>query len=629
MPIVAYQFTFEANTEAAASRESSRDWSECGKPLAAREWLVLMLPGRCNVFLFSGRPRPLARVEQVLRKQGMLPETAMLRTRQLEDIEAIRYFLRLATGAIDDEQSPLLMETLHTAFARATEAGHIGPHFHRLFQRGIWLHERARQETHFFDFSISPARVMVEISAKILGSLSNRKVAVWGEDRQSGRVEQAFREAGCRILSPPPDLNTRPLPGSICEGDILILYPGYNGALDEQQILNWHKRKKGAPFLIFDLGQRELNLRRLRRADTLYLYRSEDVEKVIRFNRQQRSQAVGEIRRWIEEEIEKYIRWRESEDRHQFGGIIGSTPEMQQVFELISRIARTDITVLIDGESGTGKELVARAIHRYSSRADKPFQPINCGAIPENLLESELFGHARGAFTGAVQQKDGLFQIADGGAIFLDEVGELPPHLQVKILRFLQEGEIKPVGSNETIRVNVRVLAATNQDLVQMVKEQRFRSDLYYRLNVIQLTIPPLRDRKEDIPLLTRHFIRKYALRIKKEVGDISAEALSALQNYDWPGNVRELENVIERSVALAVGRQITRFNLPDHIQHARPAFRHSALGERLTLKELEKRYILETLDACGWNYEKASKILDIGRTTLWRKLRQYKMAEN
>jgi two-component system response regulator PilR (NtrC family) len=257
-----------------------------------------------------------------------------------------------------------------------------------------------------------------------------------------------------------------------------------------------------------------------------------------------------------------YLR-RELEQKYTFSNIIGKSPKMQAVFALIDRVARTASTVLIHGESGTGKELIARAIHFASPRAARRFLSINCGALPENLLESELFGHERGAFTGAVREKKGLFQEADGGTLFLDEIGEMSPTMQVKLLRALQERSVRKVGGNSEEAVDVRILAATNQDLEAMIADGSFREDLYYRINVIPIRLPALRERREDIPPLVDFFIDKYCGQLGTAPRQISMEAMRVLEGYDWPGNVRELENVIERTVALATGEVISTRDLP------------------------------------------------------------------
>ncbi len=261
---------------------------------------------------------------------------------------------------------------------------------------------------------------------------------------------------------------------------------------------------------------------------------------------------------------------RETNAARSFAGIVGRSTAMLDVFRLVETVCRTNSTVLISGESGTGKELVARAIHQLSLRRDRPFVAVNCGAMPEALLESELFGHMRGAFTGADRDKKGLIEAAEGGTVFLDEIGEMPPPMQVKLLRLLQERKYRRVGATDEVACNIRVIAATNRDLPKHVGEGKFREDLFYRLNVIPVTIPPLRDRAEDIPLIAEHFRAKYAREMGKAIDGFSPEALAALQGYAWPGNVRELENVIERAVALASGRHIDASTLPDYARSGR-----------------------------------------------------------
>lgn len=257
---------------------------------------------------------------------------------------------------------------------------------------------------------------------------------------------------------------------------------------------------------------------------------------------------------------------RQSTDQYQFEAIVGKSPKMQEIYHLIDNIAPTNTTVLVVGESGTGKELVAAAVHHRSNRKDKPFVVINCAAIPEQLLESELFGHKKGSFTGAIADKQGLFEAADGGSLFLDEIGEIPLSVQVKLLRVLQEGEIRSVGSNQSRRVNVRLITATNKDLPSLIKEGRFREDLYYRIHVIGINLPALRERPEDIPLLAYHFLKKHSQRLSKKVEKFSVDVLQTLQNYDWVGNVRELENVIERACVLVRGDTIHIKDLPPQV---------------------------------------------------------------
>jgi DNA-binding NtrC family response regulator len=310
-----------------------------------------------------------------------------------------------------------------------------------------------------------------------------------------------------------------------------------------------------------------------------------------------------------------------------FKEIIGKSDEIQQVFGLVDKVADTDSTILICGESGTGKELIAKAIHYRSGRCDQPFVSINCGALPESLLESELFGHVKGSFTGAIKDKDGLFKVACGGTFFLDEVGETSPAIQVKLLRVLQEREIIPVGGTTPIKVDVRLIAATNADLELAVKENRFRADLYYRLNVIPINIPPLRDRRDDIELLADHFL-KGASEASGRLKSITKDAMELLKCYDWPGNVRELENIIERAVILEEGDEITPVTLPDKIRNHSHQRRQIIMEKtQMTLEELEKEYLISVLEATGWQKKKASSILGINASTLYRKIQRYKLS--
>ncbi|HZS05535.1 MAG TPA: sigma-54 dependent transcriptional regulator [Blastocatellia bacterium] len=317
----------------------------------------------------------------------------------------------------------------------------------------------------------------------------------------------------------------------------------------------------------------------------------------------------------------RYLR-RELKQKYNFESIIGRSDALADIFRVVEKIAPTTSSVLIQGESGTGKELIARAIHYNSPRADGPFIAINCGALPETLLESELFGYVKGAFTGAQTNKQGLLRAADGGTLFLDEVGEMPAPLQVKLLRALQEREFTPLGSTRTEVFDARVIAATNRDLEEEINEHRFREDLYYRLSVISLTVPPLRDRREDIPLLVRHFVDKYTRQLGDAEKRVADEAMQRLINYEWRGNVRELQNAIERAVALSDER-IEVAHLPQKVREAPDAIR-DLTGQTLTLDELERRYILDTLSRVNDDKARAAAMLGIDLSTLYRKLKRY-----
>ncbi|GIV58152.1 MAG: hypothetical protein KatS3mg042_1065 [Rhodothermaceae bacterium] len=304
---------------------------------------------------------------------------------------------------------------------------------------------------------------------------------------------------------------------------------------------------------------------------------------------------------------------------HGFEEIIGRSRAMREVFDTLSRVTDTDATVLIEGESGTGKELAARAIHYNGPRKDKPFVAVFCGSLSDELLESELFGHKKGAFTGAVADKAGLFEVADGGTIFLDEVGDLSPRMQTTLLRVLQSGEIKRVGDTRTRTVDVRVLSATNKSLTELIEAGEFREDLYYRLNTISVTMPPLRHRREDIPLLAHHFLDKFATGRRSHIEGFTPEALERLQNYHWPGNVRELENTIERAVVLCRGTLIEPGDLRLPETH-----RASPFEPGLTLKEIERRAVLQTLEAHGGNISETARVLGVSRRWLHYRLKEW-----
>ena len=316
---------------------------------------------------------------------------------------------------------------------------------------------------------------------------------------------------------------------------------------------------------------------------------------------------------------------RELGRHYNFAEIIGTSERLQEIFRVVKKVADTNVSVLIQGESGTGKELIARAIHYNSSRAGKSFLAVNCGALPESLLESELFGHTKGAFTGAVADKKGLFRSAEGGTLFLDEIGEMPLALQVKLLRALQEHEVTPLGASIPVKFDARIIAATNKNLETEVNENRFREDLFYRLNVIEISLPPLRERREDVPLLAKHFSFKTARSQNAPEKTITPEALATLVNYGWRGNVRELENAVERAFILS-GDEIDLESLPPKIRlnsQSNYEMRDSE-GLRPTLEEMERRYILEILTSVGEDKAQAAFILGIDLSTLYRKLKRY-----
>ncbi len=322
------------------------------------------------------------------------------------------------------------------------------------------------------------------------------------------------------------------------------------------------------------------------------------------------------------------------ENIHRFAGIVGACSRMRQLFDLIDKVADTDTTILIQGESGTGKELVARAIHQQGPRREGPFVPVNCGAIPVELLESELFGHEKGAFTHAIRTRIGRFELAHGGTVFLDEISEMSPMLQVKLLRVLQEREFERVGGTQTIKSDFRVVAATNRHLEDELRQGRFREDLYYRLNVIPVMVPPLRERQADIPLLAEHFIQLFTVSKSRDISGVSEEVMGHLVHYHWPGNVRELENIIERMVILALAEEITAADLPEKILNSVPTagliseISPQGFFLQQAVADYEKEIIIKALNQVNWVNNQAAKLLNVNRTTLIEKMKRYKLVK-
>jgi DNA-binding NtrC family response regulator len=340
---------------------------------------------------------------------------------------------------------------------------------------------------------------------------------------------------------------------------------------------------------------------------------------------------LDEVRQVVKEAVAKVKLKKENQNlreqlEHYQGKvkIITQDPTMERLLETARQIGPTDCNVLISGESGTGKELFARYTHYNSRRAEGPFFAINCGAFTEELLSNELFGHEKGSFTGALAMKKGLFEMASGGTLFLDEITEMPPSMQVKLLRVIQEKEMLRVGGTEAVKVDVRFVAATNRNIQDAIKEGSFRQDLYFRLNVVSLRIPPLSERKDDIPLLSYYFLKKYAVLMKKSVSELSQDVIGLLMNYDFPGNVRELENIIERGVALASGKVIELAHLPEDLRELNIRTFRKKEGKMPSLEEQEEAYIKWVLNEVGGNKTLAAQILGIDRVSLWRKLKKY-----
>ncbi len=582
----------------------------------------------------------------ILQKEFELPANILKNNRfRLGGSPAIEAFLKYAIGMDSAGEISQTVQEFREGFLTAREMNLTGPYFSKLYQRGLWFSEKIRIELNLQKNAITAETVVTDLAEKIFGELNNHKALIVANNFVCETFIQKLIDKNIGELHF-VDLDNQNLLGlserfrgsRIKINQLKTILPAIDLILmfDEKieeivqefkfsQIMN---QRNNAPLLYISYldesppdHSKKPNYSNIY---NIYYYNKYDLEKIVDSNLLEHHKDFSAVDKLLDKEIQNFVTWVHSKEHYRFGNIIGKSQAMQKILELVARIAQTDISVIIDGESGTGKEMVAYSIHEHSSRASNPFIVVNCGAMPENLLESELFGHVRGAFTGATNNKKGLFEAANHGTIFLDEIGETSLTMQVKLLRFLQEGEIKPVGSNQILKLDVRLITATNRDLEKMVEAGSFRQDLYYRLNVIQLTIPPLRERSEDILPLAEFFIKKYAAKIHKTIFGFGEDASRILTKYDWPGNVRELENAIERALALSSGKLLTKADLPPALTNSKISRRKINQKETLNLKELEKIHIADTLEAHNWNYDLVTKMLGIGRTTLWRKMKEY-----
>jgi two-component system response regulator AtoC len=449
------------------------------------------------------------------------------------------------------------------------------------------------------------------------------KILVIDDDRGHRRsMALVLEDAGYPVLQAQD--GEEGLERALAESPDLVLCDVRMPRLDGLGFLDKYREAGGTAMVLMmtAYGSPELAIEAVRKGALDYLTKPFGADEVLL-----RVQMVEE-RQQLREEVGRLRQEVRADAR--FGDMVARSPIMVRALEMATRVAPHDSPVLLSGASGTGKELVARFVHRQSARRDGPFVPVNCGAIPENLLESEFFGHVRGAFTGADRDRTGLFLSAQGGTLFLDEVGELPQPLQVKLLRVLQEGEVRPVGGSETVKVDARIIAATNRDLEEAVADGEFREDLYYRLAVVPIRLPALARRADEIPELARHLLERHRRRLGIPVEGIAREAMEILLAYPWPGNVRELENVLERAMVLAHGPEIGPDDLPEHVRTPRPALAGPSFGDgddlsvKRRLSTLEKHLIERALERTGGNRTQASELLELSPRALRYKIQDY-----
>ncbi len=555
---------------------------------------------------------------------------------RLQGSEAVRHFLQMSVGLetfIENQENDFLEQTSRALNANKETIHTVGPVLNRLYQTALMLFSRTRKTDQSYDY-IAVAKQLEDLITKIFRSFSKCSLLVVGSNESTEPIldtlpvqkfqdclflhqdhfksnQLAFRFHGKALDA---DELYEPLGGIQV---VLRMNQDFAQAFTVDSLRATMERRKNLPFLMVNLDTSLVPDARINKIYNLFSYNIDDLQN-------RHSKEENGVRTLIEDELGRFFSWFYSKERYRFGDIIGKSDAIERILELIARISQTSITVLIQGDSGTGKELIAKAIYENSPRKDRPFIVVNCGAMPDTLLESELFGHVKGAFTGASTNKKGLLEEADGGTFMLDEIGDTSPAFQVKLLRVLQQGEMRKVGSNEFQKIDARVIAATNRRLDKLVENNQFRHDLYYRLNVVQIDVPPLTERREDILLLADHFLQKYAEGMKKRVIGISAETREFLFAYPWPGNVRELENTMERAVALCVGFQITPEDLPKRIKYWQSSAKARDESELLPLKIVEEQHIRHILQTLNWDYDRAVEVLGIGRTTLWRKIKEY-----
>ena len=538
--------------------------------------------------------------------------------------ESVQDIFRICCGLSSEQIGTRKgFKCFESAINSGKEKGNLGPLFSRLYIDVRAVLRSIYSSTSLRAGVIDRFSAAADLAVKIFGDLNSKSALVSGDKSFFEEIKEALEEKDIGSIMSLEDYKVSD--DELSSIDIFVIDEGAASKLDQiNELVPKLTKSKDSSFLLLDFGSVASSLHKLGNISNVYYTHASSLDSVISRNLNIRRDAIPEAEKIIESRVKDFLNWSESDKWDISKSIIARSHQMQKVFELIYKVAPTDAIVIISGETGTGKELVAKAIHKSSKRGDKPFIAINCGAIPENLLESTLFGYVKGAFTGAIENKPGIFHAADGGVLFLDEIAELPLMLQVKLLRALQDNEITPVGGNTSTKVDVRVMAATNKNLLNEVKEKKFREDLYYRLNVVEIVVPPLRERVDDILALANHFLHDHSNRTQNEKFKLSDSAADLLIQYQWPGNVRELQNVIERAAVLSDSPTILPIDLPEGILGNSNTLLSDSSTKGMTLEELEEKHIRITLNKNNYNYGSVADLLGIGRTTLWRKMKKY-----
>ena len=640
-----YRFLFLLNDAQRQTEALNRlDFYRSVKNSQVEEIFIIKAGSHLEIYFVAPDQESCRSLLRDLNKTSLLEQNDVL-----SDQHALRHFFTYATGReapVPADKQRLL--DIKEDYSIALDAGAIGPILTNMYRLGENMGNRLQADPVINKYRILPSEVILDMATKIAGDLANFQILFIGSHKQKindviqllrpetghkfyvyldefSRAYQIASELGCipvsaNQISYPLQQNTLIIAFERLAKDVF------------QQILTITRQSREHLYIYFDLTE-NTEKKKLASPPNLYLLYADQVHSLITQHTSNRREYLRSKDDEIDRAVTDFYDWLYSENRYIFQGIVSADRRMQKVFDLIRRIAPSDISVLISGETGTGKELVARAIHASSLRASGPFIAVNCSALPDTLLESELFGYERGAFTGAQTAKKGLIEIAGGGTLFLDEIGDLPPVIQVKLLRVLQEREVMHLGDTKPIKVDIRLVTATNHNLDAMTIKNEFRADLYYRVNTVQLNLPALRDRREDIPLLTKFFVERLNKSSKKHINRISEAVKEKFYTYNWPGNIRELENVIERAFAVSLGDQITFADLPKRLQEyqvptALENTEKTASAEK-TIKQIESERIRELLIDKKMTLADAARLLGIGRTTLWRKMKSYGIRRN